>query len=64
VALIRGGLISAVYEKTTESQMLAKNDAAAITLMSTYIERVIGGLTDMHDLWAAILEAGLRCWRL
>ncbi|UPX10075.1 uncharacterized protein EKO05_0000747 [Ascochyta rabiei] len=62
--MIRGCLVSVLYEKTTESQILAGDDAAAITLMSTDIERIMVGLTYMHDVWAGVLEAGLGCWLL
>ncbi|KAF9693105.1 hypothetical protein EKO04_008679 [Ascochyta lentis] len=64
VAMVRGYLVSALYEKTTESQILAGDDAAAVTLMSTDIERVRTGLANLHDLWASILEASLGCWLL
>lgn len=64
IAMTRGCLVSAVYEKTTEMQILAGDDAAAITLMSTDIERIASGMESMHDMWANVLEAGLGCWLL
>lgn len=64
VAMVRGCLVSAVYTKTTELQSLAGDDAAAITLMSTDIERVTAGLEKMHDFWADMLQVGLGCWLL
>lgn len=64
IAMARGCLVSAVYEKTTEMQILAGDDAAAVTLMSTDIERIALGIESMHDMWANILEAGVGCWLL
>lgn len=64
IAMARGCLVSAVYEKTLETQILAGDDAAAVTLMSTDIERIAAGMENMHDMWANILEAGLGCWLL
>lgn len=32
--------------------------------MSTDIERVTDGMTNMHDVWADMLQAGLGCWLL
>ncbi|KAJ4993969.1 Canalicular multispecific organic anion transporter 1-like protein 2 [Stagonosporopsis vannaccii] len=64
IAMARGCLVSAVYEKTLETQVLAGDDAAAVTLMSTDIERIASGMENMHDMWANILEAGLGCWLL
>ncbi|KAF3042347.1 hypothetical protein E8E12_004074 [Didymella heteroderae] len=64
VAMARGCLISAVYAKTTELQSLAGDDAAAITLMSTDIERVTAGMEKLHDVWSDMLQVGLGCWLL
>lgn len=64
VAMARGCLVTAVYVKTTELQSLAGDDAAAITLMSTDIERVTSGMEKMHDIWADILQVALGCWLL
>ncbi|KAJ8114351.1 hypothetical protein OPT61_g3746 [Boeremia exigua] len=64
IAMTRGCLVSAVYKKTTEIQVLAGDDAAAVTLMSTDIERIATGMENMHDMWANILEASLGCWLL
>lgn len=64
VTMARGCLVSAVYAKTTELQSLARDDAAAITLMSTDIERVTAGMENMHDFWADVLQVGLGCWLL
>ena len=64
VAMVRGCLVTAVYEKTIQSQILAGDDAAAITLMSTDIERITTGLGVLHDMWADLLQAGLGCWLL
>lgn len=64
VAMARGCLVSAVYTKTTELQGLAGDEAAALTLMSTDIERVIEGIERMHDVWADMLQTGLGCWLL
>lgn len=64
VAMARGCLVSAVYTKTTELQSLAGDEAAALTLMSTDIERVTEGIERMHDVWADMLQTGLGCWLL
>lgn len=62
--MVRGCLASAVYDKTTESQPAAGNDAAAVTLMSTDIERVMRAIESFHEVWANTLEAALGCWLL
>ena len=62
--MARGCLVSAVYTKATELQSLARDEAAALTLMSTDIERVTEGIEKMHDVWADMLQTGLGCWLL
>ncbi|KAF2788594.1 hypothetical protein K505DRAFT_366344 [Melanomma pulvis-pyrius CBS 109.77] len=64
VYMARGCLSAAIYKKTTESQITASDDAAAVTLMSTDIERIIRGFEGIHEVWANTLEAGLGCWLL
>ncbi|KAL2020583.1 hypothetical protein VTK56DRAFT_8171 [Thermocarpiscus australiensis] len=62
--MARGLLASAVYRKTTESKLTASGDSAALTLMSTDVERIITGLLSAHEFWANTVEVGLACWLL
>ncbi|KAI1078911.1 ATPase-like protein [Whalleya microplaca] len=62
LALIRGCLVGAVYRKTTEMKL--SNDAAALTLMSTDIERIRLGFLNLHEFWANTIEVGLASWLL
>ncbi|KAH7175419.1 P-loop containing nucleoside triphosphate hydrolase protein [Dactylonectria macrodidyma] len=62
--MVRGCLSAAVYRKTTQTKLTAADDAAAVTLMSTDIERIVKGCTTMHEIWAGILEVALGCWLL
>jgi hypothetical protein len=48
--MLRGILVSAIYAKTTEISVTALDDSAAVTLMSTDVERIVGGLEGFHDL--------------
>ena len=48
--MLRGILVSAVYAKTTEISITALDNSAAVTLMSTDVERILGGLEGFHDL--------------
>jgi ABC-type multidrug transport system fused ATPase/permease subunit len=60
----RGLLASAIYRKTTESQVTASGDSAALTLMSTDIERIIQGCLNIHEFWANTVQCALACWLL
>lgn len=61
---IRGVLVSAIYRQTTESSIVASDDAAALTLMSTDVERIRMGLTVFHECWAIPVQVGISCWLL
>ncbi|CAK7227110.1 hypothetical protein SBRCBS47491_006458 [Sporothrix bragantina] len=62
--MVRGALAGAVYRKTTEQRLDAADDAAAITLMSTDIERIRTGLMIINEYWANIIQVGLASWLL
>lgn len=64
LAMVRGMLISAIFKKTTELSITALDNSAAVTLMSTDIERIQGGCRDLHEIWANVIEAGLASWLL
>lgn len=64
LALVRGALVSAIYKKTTEISITALDNSAAVTLMSTDIERIMFGLTNLHELWANVVQVGLSTWLL
>lgn len=62
--MTRGSLVSAIYYKTTDISIASLDNSAAITLMSTDIERIELGLRFFHELWANIVQIGLATWLL
>ncbi|CAM1502428.1 Fc.00g044120.m01.CDS01 [Cosmosporella sp. VM-42] len=62
--MVRGCLGSAIYRKTTEAKSTAMDDSAALTLMSTDIERILKGGQFVHEMWANTLEVAIGCWLL
>lgn len=62
--MVRGALAGAVYRKTTEQRLDAADDAAAITLMSTDVERIRSGLLTINEYWANIIQVALASWLL
>ncbi|KAI0376568.1 P-loop containing nucleoside triphosphate hydrolase protein [Hypomontagnella monticulosa] len=62
--MARGALASSVYMKTIEAKISAAEDSAALTLMSTDVERVIRGCLHIHEFWASTIEVGLAGWLL
>lgn len=54
--MLRGIIVSAVFRKTTEMSTTSLDDLAAVTLMSTDVERIIAGFSVLHELWAAPIQ--------
>ncbi|RCI13536.1 hypothetical protein L249_5547 [Ophiocordyceps polyrhachis-furcata BCC 54312] len=62
ITSVRGGLIALIFAKVVELE--AAEDSAAVTLMSTDIDGITGGLQDIHDIWASFIELGLGMFLL
>lgn len=62
--MVRGTLVSAIYRKTTSISITALDNSNAVTLMSTDVERIVQGMTSMHEIWASILEIGIATYLL
>lgn len=59
--MIRGCLGAAVFSKTTETKLTGTDDSAALTLMSTDVERILVGAHVAHELWANTIEVAIGC---
>ena len=57
--MIRGILVSAIFSKTTEIDITVLDNSAAVTLMSTDVDRIVLGLREVHDLWANFIQIAL-----
>ncbi|KAG9229339.1 P-loop containing nucleoside triphosphate hydrolase protein [Amylocarpus encephaloides] len=64
LCMSRGSLAGAIYTKTTQLDLAAADDAAAVTLMSTDLERIQLGFLNLHEFWANSIEVGLASWLL
>ncbi|KAI9736588.1 MAG: hypothetical protein M1818_006099 [Claussenomyces sp. TS43310] len=64
LAIIRGTLVSAVFVKTTEISITALDNSAAVTLMSTDVERSVMALREVHELWANAIQVGIATYLL
>lgn len=60
----RGCLAAAIYRKTVTAKLTTADDSAALTLMSTDIERIILGGEFVHEVWASTLEVAIGLWLL
>jgi len=64
ISIIRAGLISKIYHHTLSLDAEELEDAAAITMMGTDVERIVTSLKSMHEAWASALQVGIAIWLL
>ncbi|KUM59972.1 hypothetical protein ACN42_g7172 [Penicillium freii] len=57
-------LATEIFIKATEARIGTGDDSAAVTLMSTDMERIDTGLRNLHEIWASIVQVGLAGWML
>ncbi|KAH8689094.1 putative multidrug resistance-associated protein [Talaromyces proteolyticus] len=62
--MIRAGLISMIYKKTTLLKANEFKGAEAITLMETDVDKIMTAVKNLHESWASILQAGVAIWLL
>ena len=63
-ALVRGAIASKVYGRVNDLSIMNTDDSAAMTLMSTDVERITIGLNMMHEAWANVVEVGISIYLL
>ncbi|CAI7598161.1 unnamed protein product [Penicillium glandicola] len=64
ITMVRGSLVTLIFNKTLRMSTTAISNTAAITLMSTDIERIGSGLREMHELYSNFTEVALALWLL
>ncbi|GLA44097.1 hypothetical protein AnigIFM63309_002358 [Aspergillus niger] len=64
VVSIRGGLVSLIYNKSVDLSITAVQKKAALTLMSTDIDRITMSCADVHHAWAAVIEVAVALYLL
>jgi ATP-binding cassette subfamily C (CFTR/MRP) protein 1 len=62
--MILGTLVGVIYDRTKDLELASCSDAAAVTLMSTDIDRITSNIQQIHELWASTLEVGLAIYLL
>lgn len=50
ITMMRGGLISMLYNKATEVALVDVDAASSITLMSADVERIVTGMETGHEV--------------
>ncbi|KAI7783325.1 hypothetical protein LA080_012080 [Diaporthe eres] len=62
--MARSILVTEIFIKATQARIGTADDSAALTLMSTDMERIKLGFRSLHDIWASIIQAALAAWML
>ncbi|CAG8415715.1 unnamed protein product [Penicillium salamii] len=55
IAMVRGSLVTLIFEKTLRMSTSAVADSGAITLMSTDIERISSCLREIHEVYLCLI---------
>jgi ATP-binding cassette subfamily C (CFTR/MRP) protein 1 len=62
--MLRGALVGAIYNRALLLPDGLHDDSAAVTLMSTDIDRIAIAMQSVHEIWARIIEVGVGLWLL
>ncbi|KAJ5611482.1 hypothetical protein N7528_008587 [Penicillium herquei] len=62
--ILRSILVTETFTTAMKARIGTSNDGAALTLMSTDIERIRMGFRQLHDIWASIIQVVLCAWML
>lgn len=64
LTMARTLLVTEIFTKATEARVGVRDNNAALTLMSTDIERITVGFRAFHDFWASSIQVALASWML
>ncbi|KAL4866786.1 hypothetical protein BDV12DRAFT_172450 [Aspergillus spectabilis] len=62
--MVRSILVTETFAAATRARLGAGDDSAALTLMSTDMERIRQGLRSVHETWASMIQAAFAAWML
>ncbi|OCK85970.1 putative multidrug resistance protein [Lepidopterella palustris CBS 459.81] len=64
ITMLRGGLVGLIFNKTLVLGDGVYDESAAITHMSTDIDRIAASMQSMHETWARLIEVSIGVWLL
>ena len=62
--MLRSILVTETFLTATKARIGTSDNSAALTLMSTDIERIRMGFRQLHDVWASMIQVALAAWML
>ena len=63
ITSFRGALVALIYEQTLRLGS-EQDEMAAVTLMSTDVDRLTTSLQSLNEMWAQTVEIALGIWLL
>ncbi|RDW80341.1 putative multidrug resistance protein [Coleophoma crateriformis] len=64
ITMLRGGLVGLIFNKTLVLRDGIYDETAAITHMSTDIDRIAASMPNVHEIWARFAEVAIGMWLL
>ncbi|PYH86149.1 P-loop containing nucleoside triphosphate hydrolase protein [Aspergillus uvarum CBS 121591] len=64
ITCVRGALVAIVYRKTLSLDVSSTNRSSALTIMNADVERIVGGLRMVHEIWANFIQVAFGAWLL
>lgn len=64
IVMVRGGLISMIFQKTMKINPTDKMRHDPMVLMGTDIEKIALSLRQVHEVWASLIEIAIALWLL
>lgn len=62
--MMRGGLVGIIFRTMLESRIGNTPESAALTLMSTDVERIAETWSFVNEIWANLIQALIAVWLL
>lgn len=56
--------MAVVYRKTLSLDVSSVNKSSALTIMNADVERIVGGLRMINEIWANFIQVAFAAWLL
>lgn len=57
--MFRGAAVSLIYDHTLQTQSGISSESAAVSLMSTDVDRIIFCFEELNECWSRMIEVGI-----
>jgi ATP-binding cassette subfamily C (CFTR/MRP) protein 1 len=64
ITMLRGALVGLIFNRSLALRDGVYDESAAVTLMSTDVDRIAASMQNMHEIWARVVEVAIGIWLL